>query len=210
MENREIESLQRTTRAYSDTASWLSRSIVGILCMIMGYVMYFKFTSLAPLQDDIMVTLSLLLVVGMNIIPEYIDRALMRKNLGYVKQKDSPESKAQIVWRKISPFYFIVCFIIALITEDRIPLHDSMFVIIGIMILISALIGRSKANIYAGVCLAVWVVIWIWPLKHLFHAHEMAPWGIIFMTLGISGIISGFIYHFKYKNIIKQIKGTTQ
>ncbi|MDD5528968.1 MAG: hypothetical protein PHX21_02945 [bacterium] len=206
MEKQDLDNLQQTTKDYSDSAAWLSAIMLGTIFVIYGIMKYFNFGNYG--------VLSLLFVGGWFCwvsASRKLNRSIMNKGLGYVKQKEAFTSLKQKLSRKQILFLILFFIVIGLSVaiknwknwDDR-TFYTGMFLVCGIISTIFGLLNRKKIfSLYVGIYFIVCGLI-----LHIFYAHKMVPEGITDIFIGLGLILSGIIYYFKYKNIVQKVKGT--
>ncbi|MDD5528967.1 MAG: hypothetical protein PHX21_02940 [bacterium] len=206
MEKQDLNNLSQTTKGYAQSVWWLSNIIAGVFLVICGLMIYFKFV-----WWDFMYGVGFLCWY---FIPKYLNRVVMRKGLGYVKEKtkDTEFSLEQVVFIVLPWVIFMLLFIVK--NWDKNIIYPVMFLGTGVVAIIIGLINRKKtffySALYSGVFLIICglILLLVSPIKHIFYAHEMAPWGIIMTLIGLVFILSGIINYFQYKKIVQKVKGT--
>jgi hypothetical protein len=195
------------------SASWLDCILLGAIFMIYGLMTCFEITWWVTLL------LFLILLISFMFGLQSLKRFVMRKQLGYVSQKGAITSFRQELSRKqflgiLIPL--LIGFCIPIITlwkhcDDGIA-YIVMFLVGAFILIIIGLINRKRAVFYSifymGVYYLVCALIWIFPMEHILHTHEIAPQGIIFIFLGFGLMLCGIIRYFEYKKIIQKVKGT--
>ncbi|MFA5033184.1 MAG: hypothetical protein WC614_09200 [bacterium] len=204
MEKQDLDNLQQTTKDYAESVGWFDGVVLGVISVIYGLMTYFKIGNWG------IISLLILLMISWCFVSIRLKRTIMHKGLGYVRQKQITP------WEffRERPITMLLClglgFFIPLLTKywGTGTAYLILFLGIGGVAIIIGLMNRKKATFYSGVCCIIYILIWIFPMKHIFYAHENAPQGIVFTSLGLLWIAGGIINHFEYKNIIQKVKGT--
>ncbi|MFA5033182.1 MAG: hypothetical protein WC614_09190 [bacterium] len=206
MEKQDLDNLQQTTKDYTNSATWLSGIMLGAIFLIHGIMMYFNFGNYF--------ILSLLFLGGWFYwvsASRKLNRSIMNKGLGYVKQKEAFISLKQKLSRKQILFLILFSLILGSSViiknwknwDDR-TFYTGMFLVCGIISTIFGLLNRKKIfSLYVGI-----YFIGCGLILYIFYAHKMIPEGITDIFIGLGLILSGIINYFQYKKIVQKVKGT--
>ncbi|MFA5033181.1 MAG: hypothetical protein WC614_09185 [bacterium] len=218
MEKQDLDNLQRTTRDYSTSAEWVDDIINGIIFITFGLLTYFK-----VFNSNILLLLFFVSTVAWDFTKKHLKRNMMRKGLGYVKQVwDTPPLKKKSFWKGVLigiPLGLIIALCALLGFDLNIKswnvgiIYPLAFLCFGFIIIILLLKNRKgmffHSTFYLGVYFIICALILMFPMRHLFYAHETAArWGIMMTLFGLGGMLSGIINYFRYKNIIQKVKET--
>lgn len=210
MEKREIENLQRTTKIYSASAMWLDTLVTGIIFSIIGLVTYFSF--------NWYIILFLILVdIGWSFLHKRLKRNMMSKEIGYVKHpletpllKRKSFVKGILLGIPLGVIVFLAAIMLKVKDWDAGIGYPAAFLCVGLLIILTGIIYRKGIIYYGifyyGLYFIVCSIILMFPLRHLFYAHAMAPVGIMLTLGGGGGILLGINDYFQYRKIIRRIK----
>ncbi|MFA5033183.1 MAG: hypothetical protein WC614_09195 [bacterium] len=210
MEKQNLDNLQRTTKEYSVSGRWVGVIMGGSVFMVLGLMMFFGIG-----RWDILILLFFVLTICVSLGSKYLNRAVMRKGLGYVKQKKEADSQKQkFSWKQFLVILLIPFIFIVISWAKNLNGHLPFVALLGVGI-ITMIVGlinweKTDSNIifYGGVYFVVCAIMGMSPIRHILHAHEMSSMGIMMMTFGFGLILSGIIRYFQYKKIVQKVKET--
>lgn len=210
MEKQDLDNLQRITKDYSLSGKWVGIIMGGSVFMVLGLMMF-----LGIGRWNILMLMFLVLTIGVKLGSKYLNRAIMRKGLGYVRQKKEIDSQKQKFSWKQFLVILLIPFIIIVISwaknlNGQLPYIGLLGV--GFITIIVGLINWEKEDsnviFYGGVYFVICAIMGMSPIRHILHAHEMSSMGIMLMTFGFGLILSGVIHYFRYKKIVQKVKET--
>lgn len=209
MEKQNLEDLKQITAGYSVSAGWLSILMLGVLYMVIGILTYFSFAA--------SIISILIIIVSCIVFPagaKYLNRIVMRKGLGYVRQKGEIASikqelsRQQILIILLGPCLLVIFLLSSL---SYLTFFSLIFLTVGLIMAVIALVNRERHFFYNFCCLGLYFIIcaillMLPPTRHMFYSSTSTSYGFIIMAAGFSNVLSGIVLYVQHKNVIRTIK----